>query len=72
MLTNYNLAYIEPLMPVVIHFLKRFPNYLEVLVQCARKVEVSLWRHLFDVAGPPRALFDVSHPHALMTLMLIQ
>ncbi|KAI9595728.1 RIC1-domain-containing protein [Syncephalis fuscata] len=48
----------EPLMPLVINFLKRFSNYLEVLVKCARKVEVSLWRHLFDVAGPPRDLFN--------------
>ncbi|KAI8056584.1 RIC1-domain-containing protein [Syncephalis plumigaleata] len=47
-----------PLMPVVIEFLKRFPNYLEVLVQCARKVEVTLWRHLFDIAGPPQDLFN--------------
>ncbi|RKP09355.1 RIC1-domain-containing protein [Thamnocephalis sphaerospora] len=48
----------EPLLPRVIQFLKRFPNYHEVVVQCARKVEVSLWDHLFSMAGPPRELFD--------------
>ena len=51
----------------VIQFAEQFPNYVEVVVQCARKTEVDSWPDLFHFAGDPVELFEVccTHPHPL-------
>uniref|UniRef100_V5EY27 RIC1 C-terminal alpha solenoid region domain-containing protein n=2 Tax=Kalmanozyma brasiliensis (strain GHG001) TaxID=1365824 RepID=V5EY27_KALBG len=46
------------ILPLVVEFLDHFPIALEVVVGCARKTEVARWAYLFDVVGPPRALFQ--------------
>lgn len=47
------------LLPKVVRFLRRFPNFLEVIVRCARKSEVTVWGELFNVVGDPKQLFEV-------------
>lgn len=44
----------------VIDFLDHFDECLQVVVNCARKTEVTRWELLFRVAGKPRELFEVS------------
>ena len=44
---------------LVIQFAEQFPNYVDVIVQCARKTEVERWPDLFQVAGDPVELFEV-------------
>ncbi|KAJ3119875.1 hypothetical protein HK098_005087, partial [Nowakowskiella sp. JEL0407] len=41
----------------VLKFLKQFPNYLDVVAQCARKSEVLVWKYFFDVVGDVKDLF---------------
>ncbi|KAJ3025525.1 UNVERIFIED_CONTAM: hypothetical protein HDU68_007062 [Siphonaria sp. JEL0065] len=48
----------DALLPRVIIFLKRFPGFLDIVAQCARKTDVSLWEHFFSVVGDPEALFQ--------------
>jgi len=51
----------DPMLPQVVKFIKQFPNvYLETVVHCARKSELSMWSHLFDerAVGNPRRLFQ--------------
>ena len=38
-------------------FLRRFAQFAEVVVRCARKTDVRLWPKLFSFAGQPRDLF---------------
>ncbi|KAI9000222.1 RIC1-domain-containing protein [Gaertneriomyces semiglobifer] len=47
----------EAMLPRVIHFLQQFPNWLDVIVQCARKTEVTMWEYFFSVVGDPKELF---------------
>ena len=49
----------DALLPKVVAFVKRFPQFLEVIGRCARKTEVALWRHLFNYVGNPEELFSV-------------
>ncbi len=42
-----------------VDFICSYPSYLSVVVNCARKNEVSTWNTLFDVVGQPRTLFMV-------------
>ncbi|VUZ50175.1 unnamed protein product [Hymenolepis diminuta] len=52
----------DPLLPQVTAFIEQFPHFLDVVVQCTRKTEVTWWRHLFCSLGRrPKDLFD----HAL-------
>ena len=55
-------AEMKGVLPLVVEFLDHFPQALDVVVGCARKTEVARWGFLFDVVGPPRDLFEVSHP----------
>ncbi|KAI9332692.1 RIC1-domain-containing protein [Obelidium mucronatum] len=48
----------ESLLQRVVEFLKRFPRFLDIISQCARKTDVSLWEHFFNVAGEPEQLFQ--------------
>lgn len=42
-----------------IEFLDHFDVSLDVVVGCARKTEMTRWRHLFDAVGNPKQLFEV-------------
>ncbi|KAL7754241.1 WD40 repeat protein [Sorochytrium milnesiophthora] len=48
----------DAILPDVIRFLRLFPSYLDVIVNCVRKTELSLWDYLFSIVGSPRALFE--------------
>lgn len=66
---------VDALLPRVVQFLSRYPNWLDILVQCARKTEVccsifsqsltltplqvAKWPYLFSIAGNVRDLFEV-------------
>lgn len=43
-----------------IEFLDHFDICLDVVVGCARKIEMTRWARLFDVVGNPKDLFEVS------------
>ena len=45
-------------MPRLVSILSSLPDYHEIVVNCARKSEVSLWKYLFSVVGDPLDLFD--------------
>ncbi|CAD5217774.1 unnamed protein product [Bursaphelenchus xylophilus] len=47
----------EPLLPRVVSFVREFPEYLKIIVYCARKTELAIRNHLFTVAHHPRELF---------------
>ena len=49
----------DAVLPLVVKFLKRFPSYYDIIVRCARKSEVALWRYLFNIAGDAHDLFQV-------------
>ncbi|KAM7542855.1 hypothetical protein Aperf_G00000002223 [Anoplocephala perfoliata] len=52
----------DPLLPQVTAFIEQFPHFLDVVVQCTRKTEVTWWRHLFYALGRrPKDVFE----HAL-------
>lgn len=42
-----------------IEFLDYFDVSMDVVVGCARKIEVTRWPRLFDVVGSPKSLFEV-------------
>lgn len=50
----------DPMLPQVVRFIKEFPVYLDTVVHCARKSELSMWSYLFDerAVGNPRRLFQ--------------
>ena len=44
----------------VIEFLRKFPQFPEIVMRCARKRDPSVWKKLFDLVGPPKFLFEVN------------
>ncbi|KDE04043.1 hypothetical protein MVLG_05482 [Microbotryum lychnidis-dioicae p1A1 Lamole] len=46
------------LLSTVIDFLDHFPSSLSIVVNCARKTELTHWSLLFNYAGSPRRLFE--------------
>ncbi|KDN39153.1 RIC1-domain-containing protein [Tilletiaria anomala UBC 951] len=46
------------LLPLVIDFLDHFDDALRVVVNCARKTELTRWGYLFSYAGNPTDLFE--------------
>ncbi|SCZ92024.1 BZ3500_MvSof-1268-A1-R1_Chr5-3g08288 [Microbotryum saponariae] len=46
------------LLSTVIDFLDHFPSSLSIVVNCARKTELTRWSLLFTHAGSPRRLFE--------------
>lgn len=57
----------QGVLPRVVDFLDHFDESLQVVVNCARKTEVTRWEFLFDIVGKPRDLFEVGRffpPHS--------
>ncbi|RKP14069.1 RIC1-domain-containing protein [Piptocephalis cylindrospora] len=46
------------MLKAVVGFIREFPDFLEVIVRCARKTEVSMWSLLFGSVGEPKLLFE--------------
>lgn len=42
-----------------VEFLDYFDASLDVVVGCARKIEITRWPRLFDIVGSPKSLFEV-------------
>lgn len=49
----------ESILSRTIEFLDYFDVSLDVVVGCARKIEVTRWPRLFDIVGSPKSLFEV-------------
>lgn len=54
-----------------IEFLDYFDVSLDVVVGCARKIEVTRWPRLFDVVGPPKSLFEVRQSGFLFPMSIL-
>lgn len=57
-------------LPVVVDFLDHFTEALQVVVNCARKTEITRWAYLFQFVGKPRDLFEVCNRHIQVALNL--
>lgn len=55
----------DAVLPVVVDFLDHFAEALQVVVNCARKTEITRWGYLFQFVGKPRDLFEVSRASIL-------
>lgn len=42
-----------------VEFLRNFPQFPDVVVQCARKRDKAVWGTLFQATGAPKPLFEV-------------
>ncbi|KAH9835839.1 RIC1-domain-containing protein [Rhodofomes roseus] len=49
----------EHLLPDTIEFLDHFDVCLDVVVGCARKIEMTRWARLFDVVGNPKDMLEL-------------
>lgn len=47
----------DALLPSTITFIRKYDDYVDIIVNCARKTELSMWRYLFSIIGSPRELF---------------
>ncbi|CCM01611.1 uncharacterized protein FIBRA_03672 [Fibroporia radiculosa] len=52
-------AQCQSLLPDAVEFLDHFDVALDVVVNCARKIEMTRWPRLFDIVGNPRSLFEL-------------
>ncbi|TFK93553.1 RIC1-domain-containing protein [Polyporus arcularius HHB13444] len=48
----------KTLLPTTVEFLDHFDDALDVVVGCARKIEMTRWPRLFDIVGNPKILFE--------------
>ncbi|KAI0823049.1 RIC1-domain-containing protein [Trametes gibbosa] len=48
----------QGLLQAAIEFLDHFDDALDVVVGCARKIEMTRWPRLFDIVGNPKILFE--------------
>lgn len=48
------------MLPKITAFVHTFPKALEIIVNCARKSEMALWKYYFSVAGDPKLLYHKS------------
>ncbi|KAI0768593.1 RIC1-domain-containing protein [Trametes elegans] len=48
----------QGLLHATIEFLDHFDDALDVVVGCARKIEMTRWPRLFDIVGNPKILFE--------------
>ena len=66
---------LDALLPSVINFLRYFPQFLDVIVRCARKIEVTLWEYLFSIVGDPKDLFsyclDTNNLHTATSYLIV-
>ena len=58
------------ILPRVIEFLDYFEAALDVVVGCARKTEMVRWKHLFNIVGNPKTLFQVKYRVASLCTVL--
>ena len=56
----------ESVLSRTIEFLDYFDVSMDVVVGCARKIEVTRWPRLFDVVGNPKTLFEVRHARSCL------
>ena len=50
--------WIAAVLPRLVNTISSLPEYHQIIVNCARKSEVSVWKYLFSVVGDPLELFD--------------
>ena len=43
-----------------IKFINQFPRSLEIIVNCARKSEMAIWKEFFEFVGDPKDLYHVN------------
>ncbi|KAI9298994.1 hypothetical protein K502DRAFT_322593 [Neoconidiobolus thromboides FSU 785] len=55
---NETLASDTAMLPKVVNLIKQFVHYPQIIVSCARKIEIALWDHLFQIVGSPILLFN--------------
>ncbi|KAJ3118172.1 hypothetical protein HDU96_003459 [Phlyctochytrium bullatum] len=61
----------KAILPKLIKFLENFKDYLDVIVQCARKTEVKVWDYFFSIVGDPKALFETLEPLSVSGKMAV-
>ena len=49
-----------PLIKAALELVKSFPQALKVMVNCARKSEMTLWKDFFYIAGDPKLFYQES------------
>jgi hypothetical protein len=50
---------IGPGLHLIVKFLRLFPQFYEIIINCVRKTDIVLWGRLFEVIGEqPRQMFD--------------
>jgi hypothetical protein len=55
-LESSNLAELQK----AISFLQSHSSFPRIVMSCARKMEISFWHNLFEIAGPAERFFDVN------------
>eukprot|EP00026_Physarum_polycephalum_P000645 Phypoly_transcript_00646.p1 GENE.Phypoly_transcript_00646~~Phypoly_transcript_00646.p1 ORF type:complete len:1381 (+),score=130.82 Phypoly_transcript_00646:71-4213(+) len=55
---DHNSISSSSLLSRVAKFMRNFPQFPDIVVQCARKTDAAYWQFLFDGVGDPCALFE--------------